>query len=302
LARRRRQQLEDKHRAMLSAREVDRQYLQERCVKESQERNARFECMLEQVADPEGLRAEAGETVRAHEEERWRAKMEMHARWETEVAQRVQTQLMAIKTGSPRAGPEGFRSQLWASDDPLKSDLRAMQGEASFHRLATSILQSPRLGTYLVKSPRLYGGNSTGSSIIPNAHQRTHVECWGAKHVASNYERFDRACAAEDAGQGFHTLKRQGPGVHRVDESDGVATAGKARTRVGVLGQGLLDDYHLAREGEAARHKTQLGASSGAPLQDHYSFDGGIAILEAESPSGGKRRFPLLQGLAAGLR
>ena len=77
---------------------------------------------------------------------------------------------------------------------------------------------------------------------------------------------------------------------------DGVATAGKRTVRVGPRAvahsdPGLLDGHDRGSRGEAAQHWTRQGASSGAPAQDHYTYEVGARVTDMEFPLG-KKLFP----------
>merc|ERR1712070_1016011 len=73
------------------------------------------------------------------------------------------------------------------------------------------------------------------------------------------------------------------------DESDGISAAGKRTARVFGSRSVSHSDLGLLRtsdRGQAALHKTSLGASSAAPMQDHYSYQTGPAVTNAEFPLG----------------
>jgi len=84
-----------------------------------------------------------------------------------------------------------------------------------------------------------------------------------------------------------------GDAAHLVDESDGVPAAGKTKMRFERNLLGMLEGS-AARAGHAARCRRADGASSGAPCQDHFSYEQGSAVVDEEFPVG-KRCFPHLQ-------
>merc|ERR1712187_473338 len=81
--------------------------------------------------------------------------------------------------------------------------------------------------------------------------------------------------------EGFRTARRMSADVHRIDESDGVQAAGKTKTKFEKHQMRMLEG-NLAKEGESAKHKQPHGASSGAPCQDHFNFQQGTPIVDAE--------------------
>jgi len=85
---------------------------------------------------------------------------------------------------------------------------------------------------------------------------------------------------------GFRSGKRGGAGVFIPDETDGVLAAGTRVSReTGYGDKGILRGS-CAYDGECSTHKTSWGCSSGAPGQDHFTFDATTRIVNLEFPLG----------------
>lgn len=99
------------------------------------------------------------------------------------------------------------------------------------------------------------------------------------------YGHFAQIC---EEGPGFKRLVRGGDNVFIPDEKDGISTAGKIRTLWhGFNDVGILKGEECSR-GESSRYKTKAGSSSGAPSQDHFSFDTSTFATTVEFPLGKK--------------
>merc|ERR1711977_485108 len=84
--------------------------------------------------------------------------------------------------------------------------------------------------------------------------------------------------------------RRGGTNVHIPDESDGVDAVGKRNTRsFGRHDLGILKG-DTAAQGESSAFKSQWGAASGAPTQDHFTYETGTRVTDIEFPLG-KRMF-----------
>ena len=71
-------------------------------------------------------------------------------------------------------------------------------------------------------------------------------------------------------------------------EVDGVAAAGKRRTRWAHNDVGILQG-EVATRGETIANKNDLtGAGSGAPNQDHFTNPRGTKVVDGEFPLGKK--------------
>jgi hypothetical protein len=99
------------------------------------------------------------------------------------------------------------------------------------------------------------------------------------------YGHFAQIC---EQGPGFKRLIRSGHNVFIPDEGDGIHAAGKLHTRWGGFNDvGILKGEENSR-GESSRYKDDLGASHGAPTQDHFTYDTSNFATNMEFPLGKK--------------
>lgn len=288
-AARRRTEHAAQRRLLLQTRKEDEGRIQERRVRSVQAREARFEGLLEDIRREDPLRVEASRTIAEHEAEKARKRHELHGRWDAQVAQRVERQLLKYSgPASARADP-GFRERLRASDHPGSQELRQQQAEERFHQAAALVLEgSPRAEVRERQGQRVLVQQAVANR--EGTRPMLPVEAWGQiQHHASPLGGFAQGC---ERGTRSLSARRMGASAHCVDESDGVPAAGKTRTRFARNLLGMLEGS-LAREGEAARHKLAHGASSGAPCQDHFFYPQGNEVVDAEFPVG-RRCYPHL--------
>lgn len=243
------------------------------------------------------VRVQVARTIRQHELERHARTEAVYREWDREIAQRVDVQLMKYMTRQPPALADEFRDTILKKDDPVKRSIHDHHSEEEFRRAADSIIQgnTPR---GVQAQAAMYPPSESHGPATSRALTRPvlPVEQWGQQaHYASPYGHFTQSCEQANCGAGFHSARRLGDNKHMHDESDGRSAAGKTRTRFEKHCVGMLAG-NLAREGEVAAYKNARGASSGAPGQDHYGFETGNAIIDAEFPVG-RRCFPQLRGI-----
>lgn len=272
-----------RHQQIQQDRSLVEQQIQERKAKLVEARDKRCEALLESIGRSSDARVKASQHINDHDALYRRKMTEVYDKYDAEVAQRVEGQLLKFMHTAPPPLPGG-REALHKSDDPMKAEVRAQQAEEKFHRAARSIL-SGSAGAEDIKRRReleqLIEGRTTSRQIFP-------VDKWEQQqHYATPYGYFEQACLVQAEGGGLRSARRMGVGAHGVDESDGVSAAGKTKTRFERNQIGMLAGT-LAKEGEAAKFKTMHGAGSGAPCQDHYHYEKGNAVADAEFPVGKK--------------
>lgn len=282
-----------KHLNLLQTRKRDEKLIKEQRERSVQAREQRFEAMLDRIDKEDAVRVEAARTIRDYESERSKKKQDLYEKWDAEVSQRIEHHLARFMTKVPPPKPAGLdREHLLKSDDPVKTFVRDLQAEESFHRVANAIIQgSPRQEVSEQVNDRRLIAEAVANR--ERCRPMLPVEHWDQQH------HYALPCGCFTQGyqnEGYRTARRMGTDTHRIDESDGVTAAGKTKTKYEKNQLRMLEG-NLAREGESARHKQVHGASSGAPCQDHFHFDQGIQIVDAEFPRG-KRMYPLLSGAA----
>lgn len=261
-ARQREQVLSARHFQLQEERDVMAQQALERRERLLKIRDNKFEALVSGILDGVGLKAEIEDVIRVHEATLRGKQHELYNRWDSDVMQRTEHRISKHMSKEPFVAAEGVQARLRSSDDPLKSDQRAQEAERSFHRAAGLVLNT-----------------SVAREDARQGKQDQRV------YNPSRQAFFHQACQAQDDGLGFFTHRRMGPDVHKLDESDGISAAGKTKHRFERNLLGVLEGS-LSRDGQSSRFKTDFGGSSGAPCQDHYHFERGLAVLEAEIPLG----------------
>mmetsp|Transcript_58278 Transcript_58278/g.103494 ORF Transcript_58278/g.103494 Transcript_58278/m.103494 type:complete len:476 (-) Transcript_58278:60-1487(-) len=195
--------------------------------------------------------------------------------------------------------------------DPVHRPQYQHAEEEAFHREATQVIQGLSRTAY----PEWWQEPSSPHKGMPaKAMSREVLEpgnwepirlqgtMWG-----NNERLFDNPMRGtwgpgDPIGQGATVLKRGGPGMFVPHEADGVEAAGKRTIRSGphaiahhdtgmlALRGGVGGAAMPAMLGEAVLHRSSIGASSGAPMQDHYTYERGPRVTDMEFPIG-KRIF-----------
>merc|ERR1719263_439633 len=127
--------------------------------------------------------------------------------------------------------------------------------------------------------------------VIPGARSRPTLEpsLWSQEHLQGTL--FGHFAQIAEQGAEFKRSRRGGTDIHIPDENDGVEAVGKRNTRAfGRNDLGILKG-DTAAQGESSTKKTAWGAASGAPTQDHYTYETGTRVTDIEFPLG-KRMFP----------
>mmetsp|Transcript_33228 Transcript_33228/g.72429 ORF Transcript_33228/g.72429 Transcript_33228/m.72429 type:complete len:249 (-) Transcript_33228:66-812(-) len=228
----------------------------------------------------------------------------LHATWDEKVYQPLATQafehmnapcrrVQHALAGSKSVGflmpEEPFRLSASLEEDPLRGEILDHAWEEAFDREATELLRAG------LSSPALRSaaaGGPTRRQAPPRARSRPVLEptAWGQEEW-----RGTRYAHQVEQGPGARMGRRNGPGeIFLPDDADGIAAAGTKTRRVGpstvVHGDTGLLRGDLATRGEAAQQWSRLGASSGAPGQDHYTYETGSRVTDLEFPVG-KRLF-----------
>lgn len=293
------------HERRLAQREEDEKNVRERAERLAQLREQKFVEMMDHIRGTDSVRVEAAQIIRQQEMEEDKKRRDFYARWDSEVCQRVELQMqrfMQRKMPAPPGAP-AYREELLSSDDPVKKCLQDQKAEEDFRRFADLVIQGtppeldPAAAKRMTLKERVRHREATEEAVRNRSTSRPMLptEQWGQQELfASPYGYFAQRCQAYDGRHDFHSSKRMGTDCHRPDESDGVPAAGKTRTKTRTYLErnqiGILAG-NIAKEGESARHKQPHGPGSGAPCQDHFSYEQNQHIVENEFPVG-KRCFP----------
>eukprot|EP00927_Polykrikos_kofoidii_P051248 TRINITY_DN45035_c0_g1_i1.p1 TRINITY_DN45035_c0_g1~~TRINITY_DN45035_c0_g1_i1.p1 ORF type:complete len:445 (+),score=41.11 TRINITY_DN45035_c0_g1_i1:122-1456(+) len=288
----------------------------ERVQKGQEWREERFKRMLDSITGNNSLAYKTAVALRerdAHEERRRR---ELHAVWESKVhaplanqahqrmnppnraLQQQLTGSRCVHIQSPEEEGMEFALVENVDDNPARKQVVDHAKENNFHMAASSVLQGSHSMPDLRRSPSspecIAPWPSSGSSspasvrsgVVPRAMSRPVLEptSWGQQHIQGSM--FGHFAQAAEHGPGFRRAVRGGRNVHIPNRSDNVLAAGSRNSR--ILGHGDVGILRgvTATQGETANYKTELGANSGAPGQDHYTYETGANITNLEFPHG----------------
>jgi len=292
-----------KHKKMLAIRERDEEKVRERAVHSQQIREEKFREMMDNIRSNDSVRVEAAHLIQQFEMEQEKKRQNVWGEWDREVSQRIELQLKKYMERKDDDQVSTYREELYASDDPSKRCLTEQKAEESFMRAAKLIIQgNPALGGKENLKEQLRQREIIEKAVSHRATTRPvlPVDQWGQQELfAGPYGYFAQRCERMDRGEPFHSTRRMGADRHIPDETDGVQAAGKkkekSRSRVNYNHMGMLVGDHC-KMGEAYRHKAPHGAGSAAPMQDHYFFDKGEAVVDNEFPVG-KKCYPHLMAI-----
>lgn len=268
-----------KQRRLDAQREQDARRISQRAEAGKTRRDERLDGLMAGLAGDHGVIAEVGQELRANEAMEAQRRRTQHSDWEASVFQPVQALLMQHHASPGRCGRSSGPAR-----DPIKRELVERAEEEAFDREVTHFLAAT--------APASWRAAASPAAGLAKARSRSTLDAtsWGQLQV----QALPQCCSlAQTTGPGICTWKRLGGAP---DESDGVPSAGKRTVRTGArsvvhgdLGQ--LRSDRILHLGEAAEHHTRIGASSGAPAQDHYTFRTDGAAADLEFPRG-KRQLP----------
>lgn len=277
----------------------DQRLIKETLGRRQEAREQRFERLIKGVTgDDVYLRSDVTELLRLHSIEKARRKAQRFQDWNTNVYESIQRQMERILNPVDRQLLQSFsgvknvdftlphvepiaRSDNFR-DNPAYAE-RNRHYQECLTRRKMDILVEPE---DTAETERILAGEIP---IRDPRHGRSkpvlEPELWDQlKLQATPYGHFAQACAE---GPGFRTIVKMGN--HCPSEEDGVEAAGKRKTRWTKNDVGLLQG-ETAKRGQSIEHRTDLGSSSGAPSQDHYTFPQTRKATDNEFPLG-KRIF-----------
>lgn len=312
-ARRRREEIAVRHQKHLELRDSDVRSIQERCERNAQEREQRFEQRLESLRRNDVLRVQAADIITKHEAAERSRRDSIYNEWDVQVCQRIEHSLQRfMHPQSDEQDPQQTLLKggmdLHRKHDPVKRVLYQQKQEEEFRRTADAIIDNTQLRRSANLAEQIRQREADEEAVRNRLTSRPvlPIPLWEQRqHYSTPYGYFAQGCEKAQYGSGFHSARRQSqanqPDAHRPDELDGVPAAGKTKTRhesqprawAGKNSLGLLTGEH-AKRGESIKYKQAHGASCGAPNQDHYFYPSGHAgnvAADLEFPVG-KRVFP----------
>lgn len=304
---RRRVEMQMKFNKVEIARQADQKFIRERAEKAKTMREDRFKRLVDAVCDHGGLSMECAESLAGFEKRYQQRRWDLYSQWDENVAHSLAKQAFDTLNPTDRSMQQkisGSRHISWklpnekpqlklnVNKDPIRRQLLETEYEKAFDEVAEAVLGRPRSTMSISKrsifmdDPRCAPGARALSRPVLEPTD------WGQQQLQGTlFGRFAQVC---EEGPDFIRARRGGPNVFIPDESDEIPVAGTRRSREfgyhGYHDMGILKGNKCSR-GECSEYKTHEGMSSGAPAQDHYTFQNSKEITDLEFPLG-KKVFP----------
>lgn len=299
---RRRIELQTKFNKVEVVRQADQKFIRERAEKHKTMRDDRFKRLVDAVCDHGGLAMECAENLAAFEQRYQQRRWDLYAQWDEHVSHPLAKQAFDYINPADRVAQQklnGSKSVSWklphekpqlkldVSKDPARRQLYDTEAEKNFHEVAETVLGRSRsspeiLRRSAMRDPRAVGTRALSRPVLEPTD-------WGQQQLQGTlFGRFVQAC---EEGPNFTRARRGGTNVFVPDETDGIEAAGTRFSRLhGHHDMGILRG-DTGSQGETSNFKTHEGSSSGAPAQDHFTFQHSREITDLEFPLG-KKVFP----------
>jgi len=283
-------------------RQADQKFIRERAEKHKTMRDDRFKRLVDAVCDHGGLAMECAENLAAFEQRYQQRRWDLYAQWDEHVSHPLAKQAFDYINPADRVAQQklnGSKSVSWklphekpqlkldVSKDPARRQLYDTEAEKNFHEVAETVLGRSRsspgiLRRSAMRDPRAVGTRALSRPVLEPTD-------WGQQQLQGTlFGRFAQAC---EEGPNFTRARRGGTNVFVPDETDGTEAAGTRFSRLhGHHDMGILRG-DTGSQGETSNFKTHEGSSSGAPAQDHFTFQHSREITDLEFPLG-KKVFP----------
>jgi hypothetical protein len=284
-------------------RDGDERMIADKCERERFERELQFEKMLDEIQMEDEQRVYAGQLLDEQDAKNFDAKKKLYEDWNREVNGRMEYQL--FRSANPnqayvddvtnRTDPDLLR-KMRVGDDPIKRALDQSQFEDKFRRTADSIIyginppseesrqqshgftfQSAKEGPSLMELDKLWDSRNTSRTVLEPT-------TWGQLQYQSTSYGFFASSRRNERGS-FFTQRRMGLNRH-VPHSDGIDPGGTLKTRLSEPNDFGILTGEWGKRGQTSIHKEAHGPSSGAPGQDHYTFEDGLFVTDQEFPLG----------------
>jgi len=293
-------------------RERDRKAVNERIHQRQEVREERFKRLLEEVTGEDNLAHTVGMEIRQRDVHQENRRRELHVEWQSKVYQPLAAQAFdrinraelqrangakSVDFHLPSEHPGSFRLVASVVEDPARKSVIDHARENAFHQTATAVLSRSRSAPELRRQQKQkqLQQSGVGGSIVPAARARNVLEPmrWGTVEIGGTLT----GLVAHISGGGGHEpadflrCRKGGKDAHLPNETDGITPAGTRRHRDGTVNYKGMLCGEVASQGISMLNKSSLGAGSGAPAQDHYTFETGAKVVDMEF-SAGKRMFP----------
>lgn len=265
--------------------------------KRHERREDRFKRLVENVTGRDNLAYRTAMALRERQDHEDKRRRELHANWDEQVHQPIALQAYehmnppnrAIKQTLHGSKSVGFilptdKKTLRANvdADPNRKPVIELAKENMFHQAASAVLG---------QSASMHDLHNIGGFCAPRARSRPSLEpsLWSQERLQGTL--FGHFAQIAEQGANFKRSRRGGTNIHIPPEDDGVEAVGKRSTRAfGKNDLGILKG-DTAAQGESSTHKMEWGAASGAPVQDHFTYETGTRVTDIEFPLG-KKMFP----------
>jgi hypothetical protein len=301
LAERKYAELASKWQKLEAVREADRKFAQEKAERDRDRRDERFSRLLREVTGQDNLAYKTALALREREDHDEQRRRELHEAWDQGVyqpfAQRLHMSLHDPELRAERQRLTGKKDVSFKTPgekavirvnvhgDPVKASLIDHANESDFHGVTCTILG----GSYSM--PDLHSFGRSRGSIIPLAKSRPVLEPNEWSQTRLQGSMFGQFAQVAEHGPCFRRAQRGGTNAHLPNVSDNVFASGTRKSRTFGPGDvGILRGDTAAR-GETSNYKNAYGSSSGAPAQDHFTYEAGPRITALEFPLG-KKTFP----------
>lgn len=297
---RKRSEIVAKNEKLQAVRDRDRKKVQERIEREKDMREVRFKRLLENISGQDNLAYRTAMDLRDRDERERMRRQEQHDQWSEKVHQPIQQQAYDYLNPPDRAAHQQaagkkhvswsipgrqFRLSTNVHDDPNRRPQVDHHREHSFHQTAGMMLGHSQ------SAPTFQSHGATIAGFIPKSLSRPVLEPteWGQVQLQGTL--FGLSAQLAEHGAGFRRTRRGGSDAHLHDPSDNVYPAGTRYSRADGHGDFGILRGDKAASGESAALRTYHGASSGAPAQDHFTYETGHRVTDVEFPLG-KRSIP----------
>lgn len=298
-------------------RDGDERMIADKCARERFERELKIEKMVDDLQVEDEQRRWAGRLLDGEDEKNNEAKKKLYDDWNQNVNGRITYQL--FRSSNPNLAflddyeqekkvrdyggeKSDLRRNIRVGDDPLKKALISQDQEDKFRRTADSIIfgskppgdrpQSPvsarghgfgmssKEGPTLQELDKLWDSRDTSRTVLE-------PKTWGQLHYQSTSYGFFASSRRNDNGTFFTQRRMSQAGVDKhLPHIDGADPGGTLKTRLSDINDlGILTGT-WGKEGQTSLHKQPHGPSSGAPGQDHHTFERGLFVTDQEFPLG----------------
>merc|ERR1719460_602142 len=278
---------EEKMRKQLEAfREKNIRDVQDAVVRQRQTREAYFTQLLDHLKEMQDFNAEVSMGIREHASDQYRCAAQLCDKWHARVFEptldRIEEKLNGSRTprsiglATPRGPPSGAAR---SRGDPVRYPLSSNAEEEHFRRIADRFLKHKPVDlSEMQPFPSNVARYKTKPTLEPTLWD-------GGRINGTPYGHFARVCEAMADGAPPHSIRRKE--IVLPPEDDGVPIAGKRRTRFAYNDLGMLKG-DIRDRGEAVQHKRDDGAGCAVPCQDHYTYEIGTRVTDAEYDKGKK--------------